>query len=200
MIDQKKMDCFKTHGAAAALELRGEMVSALKARISETLGAINAYFSDRKKKETAIFDRIEELRAQQVELEQKVADYGPRLAEATISGNAADLERIQEELTSLEAQKSAIGAQIGLLSGVAVSGDKELFTVADEKARTLDRFWTETQADLSALSAFANEQTDLWSQVSNVSMLGGDLMPRHAVFARVEEMRKSHTKEGANNE
>ena len=58
-----------------------------------------------------------------------------------------------------------------------------------------------TQGDLSVLSAFASEQAVLWSQVANTSMLGGDLMPRNAVFSRGEEMRKDfHEKEGANNE
>lgn len=190
MLDQKKMDRFKECGGSAALELRGELTAALKDKISETLQAVNSYFSDRKEKEKAIAARIEELEDQQEDLEAKVAEYGPRLAEATISGNSAALGVIQTELEGLESKKAAIAAQIGLLSGVTVSGDKERFTVADEKARALDRFWTETQADLSALSAFANSQITLWSQVANLSTLGGDIMPRRSVFREVEEMRR----------
>lgn len=190
MLDQKKMDRFKECGGAAALELRGEIVDALKCQINETVQAVNAYFSDKQAKAAAIAARIEELKDQQEDLEAKVAEYGPRLAEATISGNSAALGVIQTELANLEAQKAAVGAQIGLLSGVTVSGDKERFTVADEKARALDRFWTETQADLSALSAFANSQITLWSQVANLSTLGGDIMPRRSVFREVEEMRR----------
>ena len=90
-------------------------------------------------------------------------------------------------------------SQIGLLSGVAVSGEEALFNEADEKARALAAFWTETQSDLSALSAFASEQVSLWSQVANTSMLGGDLMPRNAVFSQVERMKKDFDG-GANNE
>lgn len=190
MIDQTKMNQFKEHGAAAALELRGEIATALKDRINETMQAINVYFSDRKKRETAIADRIEALKDQKTELEELVADYAPRLANATLSGDSADLENIQVELTNLEAQKSAIAAQIGLLSGVAVSGDKELFIAADEMARALDQFWTESMDNLSALSAFANSQITLWSQVANLSTLGGDIMPRRSVFGGVEEMRR----------
>ena len=189
MLDQKKMDCFKKHGGAAALELRGEMVSALKDRISETWQAVDSYFSDRKEKKAAIADRIEEREDQKAEWEERVDGYGPRLANATISGNSADLGVIQQELTSLESQKAAIAAQIGLLSGVAVAGDEALFNEADEKARALAAFWTETQADLSALSAFASEQVNAWSQVARVSGLGGDILPRNAVFSRVDEMR-----------
>ncbi|MFB2020207.1 hypothetical protein ACEVJL_01805 [Pseudoflavonifractor sp. P01025] len=190
MLDQTKMNKFKECGGAAALELRGEMVSALKDRINETMKVVNSYFSNKQEKAAAITNRIEELKDQQEDLEAKVAEYGPRLAEATISGNSAALGVIQTELANLEAQKAAVGAQIGLLSGVTVSGDKERFTVADEKARALDRFWTETQADLSALSAFANSQITLWSQVANLSTLGGDIMPRRSVFREVEEMRR----------
>lgn len=190
MIDQTKMNQFKEHGAAAALELRGEIATALKDRINATMQAVNVYFSDRKKRETAIADRIKALKDQKTELEELVADYAPRLANATLSGDSADLENIQVELTNLEAQKSAIAAQIGLLSGVAVSGDKELFTAADEMARALDQFWTESMDDLSALSAFANSQITLWSQVANLSTLGGDIMPRRSVFGGVEEMRR----------
>lgn len=190
MIDRKKMDRFKECGGAAALELRGEIVDALKCQINETVQAVNAYFNNRKEKEAAIADRIEELEDQKAELEERVDGYGPRLANATISGNSADLETIQAELTSLEAEKSAINAQITLLSGVSVAGDEALFNEADEKARALAAFWTETQGDLSSLSAFANEQVTLWSQVGRVALLGGDIMPRNAIFSRVDKMRQ----------
>lgn len=192
MLDQKKMDRFKECGGAAALELRGEMVSALKDRINETMKVVNSYFSNKQEKAAAITNRIEELKDQQEDLEAKVAEYGPRLAEATISGNSAALGVIQTELANLEAQKAAVGAQIGLLSGVTVSGDEALFNEADEKARALAAFWTATQSDISALSAFASEQVSLWSQVANTSMLGGDLMPRNAVFSRADEMRRDY--------
>ena len=199
MLDQTKMNQFKENGGAAALDMRGEMLSALKGQISGTMQAVNAYFEDRKVKAAAIENRIEELKDQQAAMEAKVADYGPRLAEATISANSAALGVIQQELSQLEASKAAVGAQIGLLSGVSVAGDEALFNEADKQARALAAFWTETQADLSALSAFASEQVSLWSQVANTSMLGGDLMPRNAVFSQVERMRKDFDG-GANNE
>lgn len=200
MIDQKKLDSFKKHGGAAALELRGEIIDALKDRISETMRVINDYFNSRKEKEAAIAARIGELEDQRAELEERVDGYGPRLAEATISGNSAALGVIQTELEGLESKKAAISAQIGLLTGVAVSGDEGLFHEADEKARALAALWTETQGDLSALSAFASEQVTAWSQVARVSGLGGDILPRNAVFSRVDEMRQDFCeKEGANN-
>ena len=190
MLDQKKMDRFKECGGSAALELRGEIIDALKRQINETVQAVNSYFSNKQEKAAAITDRIEELKDQQEDLEAKVAEYGPRLAEATISGNSAALGVIQTELEGLESKKAAISAQIGLLSGVAVSGDEGLFHEADENARALAALWTETQGDLSALSAFASEQVNAWSQVARVSGLGGDILPRNAVFSRVDEMRK----------
>lgn len=201
MLDVKTVEKFKENGADAALKLRGELVTALQDRITGTVQAVNAYFDNKQAKAAAITDRIEELKDQQEDLEAKVADYGPRLAEATISDNSAALGVIQTELESLESKKAAISAQIGLLSGVSVAGDEALFNEADEKARALAAFWTATQADLSALSAFASEQMNAWSQVARVSGLGGDILPRNAVFSRVEEMRRDFTeKEGANNE
>lgn len=189
MLDQKKMDRFKECGGSVALELRGEIIDALKCQINETVQAVNGYFSDKQAKAAAITNRIEDLNDQQEDLEAKVAEYGPRLAEATISGNSAALGVIQTELANLEAQKAAISAQIGLLSGVSVAGDEGLFHEADEKARALAAFWTEVQGDLSALSAFASEQVTAWSQVARVSGLGGDILPRNAVFSRVDKMR-----------
>lgn len=190
MLDQKKMDRFKECGGAAALELRGETVDALKCQINETVQAVNAYFSDKQAKAAAITARIEELKDQQEDLEAKVAEYGPRLANATISGNSAALGVIQTELEGLESKKAAISAQIGLLSGVSVAGDEALYNKADKMAQDLAAFWTETQGDLSALSAFASEQVTAWSQVARVSGLGGDILPRNAVFSRVDEMKK----------
>ena len=148
MLDQKKMDRFKQSGASAALELREEIIAGLKGQISDTMQAINGYFADREKRQKAISDRIEALKNQREALEAEVAAIGPRLAAATISGDVNTLEQIQSRLTDLEAQKAAISAQIELLSGVSVAGDKELFGKADEKARSLDQFWTDTLADL----------------------------------------------------
>lgn len=189
MLDQNKMDGFKKHGAAAALELRGELVAALKNRIGETRLAINAYFADKKEKSAAIADRIEAMKDQKAELEAEVADYGPRLAEATISGNAADLESIQAELTDLEARKAAISAQIGLLTGVSVAGDEALYNKADKMAQDLAAFWTATQLDLTELSSFADGQIALWGKVANLSTLGADIAPRQAIFSEVGKMR-----------
>lgn len=190
MIDQVKMNQLKEHGGAAALELRAEMFSALKARTDETMQAVNAYFSDKKEKVAAIADRIEELEAQREALEEEVAAMGPDLAAATISGDVNTLEQIQGKLTDLEARKAATSAQVELLNGVSVAGDETLFNAASEKARALDQFWTETMDDLSALASFANEQVSLWRQVANLSTLGGDVLPRNTVFSWVRDMQK----------
>lgn len=194
MLDAKRMEKFKENGADAALKLRGELVTALQDRISETVQAVNAYFDSRRKSETAIASRVEELKEQEAALEAKVAGYGPRLAEATISGNSAALGVIQTELESLESKKAAISAQIELLSGVSVAGDEGLFTEADEKARDLAAFWSEVQIDLSTLSAFADGQIAVWAKVAKSSTIGGNIMPRKSVFDRVAEMRKDFEK------
>lgn len=200
MLDQKRMNQFRENGADAALKLRGELVTALQDRITGTLQAVNEYFASRRKSETAIADRIEALKGQKAELEAAVADYAPRLANATISGDSDTLEEIQTQLTGLEARKAATTAQIELLSGVAVTGDETLFNEANEKALALAAFWSSTQADLSSLSAFASEQITTWAKVAKVSDLGGDILPRKSVFDRVREMQEDFTKGSARNE
>lgn len=190
MLDQTKMNTFKENGGAAALKLRGELVTALQDRIGGTLRAVNEYFASRRKSETAISERVKELEAQREELEAEVAAMGPDLAAATISGDVNTLEQIQDKLTDLEARKAATSAQVELLNGVSVSGDEGLFHEADRQARELDRFWSETMTDLSALASFANEQANLWRQVASISDLGGNIMPKRTISDRVAEMRR----------
>lgn len=194
MLDQKKMDRFKECGGDAALKLRGELVTALQDRITGTVQAVNAYFESRRKSEMAISGRIKELESQRAELEKKVSSFGPELAAATISGDSDTLEKIQVQLTDLEARRAATSAQIELLSGVSVAGDEGLFTEADEKARDLAAFWSEVQIDLSTLSAFADGQIAVWAKVAKSSTMGGNIMPRKSVFDRVAEMRKDFEK------
>lgn len=194
MLDAKRMEKFKENGADAALKLRGELVTALQDRISGTMQAVNAYFDSRRKSETAISGRIKELESQREGLEEKVASFGPKLAAATISGDSDTLDKIQAQLTDLEARKAATIAQIELLSGVSVAGDKELFTEADRQARELDQFWTEIIGDLSSLSTFADGQMAAWAQVAKSSTMDGNIMPRKSVFDRVAEMRKDFEK------
>lgn len=190
MLDAKRMEKFKENGADAALKLRGELVTALQDRITGTLQAVNEYFASRRKSETVISERVKELEAQREELEAEVAAMGPDLAAATISGDVNTLEQIQSKLTDLEARKAATSAQVELLNGVSVSGDEELFNEADRQARELDRFWSETMTDLSALASFANEQANLWRQVASISDLGGNIMPKRTISDRVAEMRR----------
>ena len=194
MLDAKRMEKFKENGADAALKLRGELVTALQDRISGTMQAVNAYFDSRRKSETAISGRIKELESQRAELEKKVSSFGPELAAATISGDSDALEKIQVQLTDLEARRAATSAQIELLSGVSVAGDEGLFTEADEKAWELAAFWTEVQIDLSTLSTFADGQIAVWAKVAKSSTMGGNIMPRKSVFDRVAEMRKDFEK------
>ena len=190
MLDQKRMNQFRENGADAALKLRGELVAALQDRITGTLQAVNEYFASRRKSETVISERVKELEAQREELEAEVAAMGPDLAAATILGDVNTLEQIQSKLTDLEARKAATSAQVELLNGVSVSGDEELFNEADRQARELDRFWSETMTDLSALASFANEQANLWRQVASISDLGGNIMPKRTISDRVAEMRR----------
>ena len=190
MLDQTRMNQFKEYDGAAALKWRDELVAVLQSRISDTLEAVNHYFSDKRKREMAISDRVEKLREDLEQVQEEISSFGPGLAAATISGDDTALSDIQAKITQLEARKAAVTTQIDLLSGAAVTGDKELFDQANTKAEALEAFWAGTQADLSALSAFASDQVSAWGKVANIAILGGNLLPRGSVASQVEKMRK----------
>ena len=190
MLDESRMNRFKEYDGAAALKWRDELVAVLQSRISDTLEAVNHYFSDKRKREMAISDRVEKLREDLEQVQQEISSLGPGLAAATISGDDTALSDIQAQITQLEARKAAVTTQIDLLSGAAVTGDKALFDQANTKAEALETFWAGTQADLSALSAFASDQVSAWGKVANIAILGGNLLPRGSVASQVEKMRK----------
>lgn len=190
MLDQTRMTQFKEYDGAAALKWRDELVAVLQSRISDTLEAVNHYFSDKRKREMAISDRVEKLREDLEQVQEEISSFGPGLAAATISGDDTALSDIQAQITQLEARKAAVTTQIDLLSGAAVTGDKALFDQANTKAEALETFWAGTQADLSALSAFASDQVSAWGKVANIAVLGGNLLPRGSVASQVEKMRK----------
>lgn len=196
MLDENRMNQFKEYGGTAALKWRGELVEALKSRISDTLVSVNHYFEDRRKRESAISARVEKLREDLEQVQEEISSFGPGLAAATISGDDTALSDIQAQITQLEARKAAITTQIDLLSGAAVTGDKALFDQANEKAEALERFWNNTMADLSTLSSFASEQVQSWSTVSNIGSLGGEIIPRVSVNRQIEQMRKDFISKG----
>lgn len=190
MLDESRMNRFKEYDGAAALKWRDELVAALQSRISDTLESVNRYFEDKREKEAAIAGRVEKLQRDLEQVQEEISSFVPGLAAATISGDDTALSDIQAQITRMEGRKAAITTQIDLLSGAAVTGDKALFDQANEKAEALETFWAGTQADLSALSAFASDQVSAWGKVANIAILGGNLLPRGSVASQVEKMRK----------
>ena len=190
MLDENRMNQFKEYDGSAALKWRDELVAALQSRISDTLESVNRYFEDKREKEAAIAGRVEKLQRDLEQVQGEISSFGPGLAAATISGDDTALSDIQAQIARLETRKAAVTTQIDLLSGAAVTGDKALFDQANEKAEALEAFWAGTQADLSALSAFASDQVSAWGKVANIAILGGNLLPRGSVASQVEKMRK----------
>lgn len=195
MIDRKKLDQMEEQGAAAALQYRGELSAELGDSVSSTYAAVNAYFTDQKKRAAAIADRMEALRTEISDMEERISSLGPALAQATISGDSAALDAIQKEIAELEAQKAANKAQIELLGNAHVSGDEALYQAADEAAEKMEATYREKIADLNALVTFANKQVSLWARVADLSSLGGDTIPVSAVRSRVADMRRDFSEE-----
>ncbi len=192
MLDRAKLDQIEEHGGAAALKYRDELGEGLQTAVNDTVKAVNAYFDDVRDKRAAIADRVAALRSECSRLDEQISSFGPALAEATISGNAAALETIQRDLAELEANRAATAAQIDLLEKVQIRGDEELYRKANEAAKEMERVNRETMADLSALSTFADKQIDLWRQVPNFSMVSGNTVPLRSVLSRVEDMQRDY--------
>lgn len=195
MLDRKKLDQMEEHGAVAALQYRGELSAELGDSVSDTCDAVNAYFNDQKKRAAAIAGRMETLRAEISDMEERISSFGPALAQATISGDFAALDAIQKEIADLESRKAANKAQIGLLGAAHISGDKALYKAADEAAEKMEAIYRERLADLTALVTFANQQISLWAQVADLSTLGGDTVPVNSVRSRVADMRRDFSAE-----
>ena len=92
----------------------------------------------------------------------------------------------------METNRAATVAQIDLLEKVQIRGDEELYRKANEAAKEMERVNRETTADLSALSAFADKQIDLWRQVSNFSRVSMNTVPLRSVLSRVEDMQRDY--------
>lgn len=195
MLDRKKLDQMEEHGAAAALQYRAELSVELGDSVSSTCDAVNAYFTDQKKRAAAIADRVGNLRTEISDMEERISSFGPALAQATISGDSAALEAIQKEIADLESRKAANKAQIGLLGDAHISGDEALYQAADEAAEKMEAIYREKLADLNALVTFANQQISLWARVADLSTLGGDTVPVNSVRSKVADMRRDFLSE-----
>lgn len=192
MLDRAKLDQIEEHGGAAALKYRDELGEGLQTAVNNTVKAVNNYFDNVKDKRAAIVDRVATLREECSRLDEQISSFGPALAEATISGNAAALETIQRELAELEANRAATAAQIDLLEKVQIRGDEDLYRKAREAAKDMERVNRETMADLSALSTFADKQIDLWRQVPNFSTVSMNTVPLRSVLSRVADMQRDY--------
>ena len=192
MLDRAKLDKIEEHGGAAALKYRDELGEGLQTAVNNTVKAVNNYFDNVKDKRAAIVDRVATLREECSRLDEQISSFGPALAEATISGNAAALETIPRELAELEANRAATAAQIDLLEKVQIRGDEDLYRKAREAAKDMERVNRETMADLSALSTFADKQIDLWRQVPNFSTVSMNTVPLRSVLSRVADMQRDY--------
>lgn len=95
MIDRKKLDQMEDCGAVAAMKYRDKLGMEIQNAVNDTVTALNNYFDDVRAKRNAISERVDALRAEHADLEVEISSFGPKLAQATISGDGAALESIQ---------------------------------------------------------------------------------------------------------
>lgn len=126
MIDREKLELLEKNGGAAGLKLRDELAAAMEEQVSGVSHAVAAYFDDVAQRKRRIADRVNDLRKQREDLENRIAAYGPRLASVTISGDTETMNTIRRELADMEANKAALSSQIELLGSVTVHGDEAI--------------------------------------------------------------------------
>lgn len=190
MLDRAKLDQMEDCGAVAAMKYRDKLGMEIQNAVNDTVTALNTYFDDVREKRNAISERVDALRSEHADLEAEISSFGPKLAQATISGDGAALESIQREIADLEANKAAVSAQIDLLSKVQITGDADLYSAANKLADKLETVNRETMADIAALGAFAEKQAALWHKVSDFSTISGNMVPIRSVISRVADMRR----------
>lgn len=157
----------KEDGAEAVRSALEELRQENQAITAGARAAYDAYFADVRQRETKIRQRVEALGQERDALSEKVRAMRPALVAATVEGDTDTVSRIQGDMADIEAQKTALTAQIELLSDAKVPGSKELFRAADSKLKELRVANERYRAAVKAINNFAGEQLELWERIED---------------------------------
>lgn len=113
-----------TEGAQAAVDSLREIVSEHETAVST---AIDAYYAGMAQREDAVKQRLDTLAAQLRRIDSDITATGSALAQAAVSGDNTQLERIQTNLSDLETKKTDIATQIERLNLSQFPRDTKLF-------------------------------------------------------------------------
>lgn len=111
--------------------------------------------------------RLADLAQQEAEIKAKISAMQPGLVSATVAGDSAAFDRIQNDLADMEAQRAAVATQIQLLSGALLPGDLMLYKAAEAQCSASGEVSQRCQTELEDIKAFVREQAKAWDRLSD---------------------------------
>lgn len=160
---------------------------------AEAAAACDAYFADVRQREQNAAARVENLRSKMDDTEKQIMDLQPKFVEATVTDDSEAFDRIQNRITALEAQKSALHRQIELLTSSTVPGNGKLYAEAIAKKERMEKTDRETNAALDQLYKLADEQKDMWKEIRSGAF-------QHKRYSRDFQEMEDHYKNGGRSE
>lgn len=173
-------------GVQTAIDDLGKIVSAHKTAVNT---AIDAYYASMAKSEDVIKQRLGALEAQQRRIDSDIAATGSALAQAAVSADNTQLERIQTRLSDLEAQKGALAIQIERLNVSQFPRDTKLFQDAVTcRGKQLSAL---KEVEEALLEIGRNIRTQIHSLESALTRMG-NCSTRDTLMRRFDDMRDDY--------
>ncbi len=172
-VTQKAIDAVAEHGADAIAAILSKLKEERQAAAVETQKAVDAYFADVAKRETALKEKVNELNGQKEALASKIKSMEPMLVNATISGDSEALTKVQGVIADIEAQKAAVAAQIELLCNACVPGSKELLDAVEAKEKTLGEVCAVEFTIQQQIKAIAEHEHNVWGKILHDLLYAG---------------------------
>lgn len=193
---QKVLDQASEHGIAAisaaveTLRQQGQQAE------READAAYQAYFSDVEEREGKVKRRLADLAQQEEEIKRKITAMQPGLVNATVSGDSDAFSRIQEDLTSLEAQRAAVATQMQFLSSAPLPGNLELYKAAEAQSEVYDKAIAQCRSELESIQEFVRDQVEAWDKLKDdlryITFYTPALHHRDREFVDVDSHFKKH--------
>lgn len=144
-------------------KIRGEN----KALCSEVNEASKAYFADLSERKDKISEQIKAIEKQKDDVKKELKKMRPSLVNATVSGNAEDIKKIQERMAELKAQEASFDTQIDILYQAPIVGDDSLFDTAKELNDKLEESGQYLYKACSKITEQAAEYIKLWEKIKS---------------------------------
>lgn len=127
--------------------------------------ACDTYFAGVTERESAVRQRLTDLRSQQKSIAARIEAMGPMLAKSTIAGDNKVLAQIQSDMTDLEAQRAAVSTQIELLLSTRFPQNAESYDSAAAYRNVEVAVLKKINEARQVLCTYAKEQAAIWQSV-----------------------------------